>query len=215
MNIVCISDTHMQHTDVILPEGDMLIHAGDMLNKGNIGELIVFNEWLEDQPFKYKIVVAGNHDVCFEQDPDIIRYYLTAPTYLQDSLVEIEGIRIYGSPWQPEFNNWAFNLPRGAALRQKWQLIPDQLDILITHGPPMADGKSGHVPMYDWSNLSQSHVGCEELNQRVKEVKPKHHIFGHIHSGYGEWNQDGIHYMNVSQCDDKYNITNKPVVITI
>jgi hypothetical protein len=120
-------------------------------------------------------------------------------------MVDIDGLKIYGSPWQPEFFNWAFNLPRnGSELESKWNLIPEGLDILITHGPP-------------WGVLDLAprglNVGCELLSKRVMEVSPKIHVFGHIHSSYGQKNFNGVEFINASVLGEDYNPTNDPVKI--
>jgi hypothetical protein len=130
--------------------------------------------------------------------------------YLQDELFMFGEdydtmIKIWGSPWQPEFHNWAFNLPRGERIKEKWDMIPMNTDILITHGPPM--GKLDYVP-YDNVN-----VGCEELLIRIQEVKPKIHVFGHIHEGYGYVFDGNTHYINAAVLNGRYEFRNKPLTI--
>ena len=176
--IVCLSDTHNCSEQIIVPDGDILIHAGDATIRGTIDEIILFNEWFANLPHTYKVFVAGNHDWLFETNNSYARNSLDKSIiYLQDSWVEIGGLKIYGSPWQPRFFDWAFNLMRGAELAEKWKLIPDDTDILITHGPPF--GILDDVPrQYFIEN-----TGCEELRKRVETIKPKLHIFGHIHGG--------------------------------
>ena len=124
--------------------------------------------------------------------------------YLQDSEVTIDGIKFYGSPWQPEFYNWAFNLPRGEKLAQKWAEIPDNTDVLITHGP--AYGILDYAPM-------GGHVGCEELYKRISDIKPKIHVCGHIHNSYGQKTIDGIEFLNASVLNDRYEYAHKPIVV--
>src|SRR6516225_9872366 len=133
MKLVIIADTHGQHEEFIVPPGDVFIHAGDFTAAGHPHSVGKFNNWLGRLPHKYKIVVAGNHELDWSTEKAAV---LTNAIYLQDSGTEIEGIRFWGSPWQPEFNNWEFNLPRGVALAEKWALIPPGTDVLITHGPP-------------------------------------------------------------------------------
>ena len=136
MRIVCISDTHGMHRQIQVPEGDLLIHAGDSLARGTLDDLEDLDEWLGSLPHRHKIVIAGNHDWCFQDDPDDARKLLTNAHYLQDNGLELEGLRFWGSPWTPVFFNWAFNLERGDAIAERWSLIPEKLDVLITHGPP-------------------------------------------------------------------------------
>src|SRR5262245_57714244 len=134
--IVCISDTHTRHEELEMPPGDILVHAGDLTDLGDETDVVDFDRWLGTLPYPHKIVIAGNHDFLFERDPVRARRLITNAVYLQDSEVEVEGLRFWGSPWQPWFYDWAFNLARGEPLAAKWRLIPEQTDVLITHGPP-------------------------------------------------------------------------------
>jgi Icc-related predicted phosphoesterase len=123
---------------------------------------------------------------------------------LFDNDVTIDGIKFYGSPWQPEFHDWAFNLPRGEELAAKWEKIPDDVDILITHSP--AYGILDYAPI-------GGHVGCEELYRKIAEVKPKIHVCGHIHDGYGQKTMGGIEFLNASVLNDRYEHAHKPIVM--
>jgi Icc-related predicted phosphoesterase len=212
MQITFISDTHTLHDYVTqdLPGGDMIIHAGDVSSRGIPREINEFLEWFSSLNYKYKIFIAGNHDFGFElprhsreKDREIV--IPDNVIYLQDDLVEIEGIKIYGTPWQPRFYNWAFNVDRGEAIAQKWKLIPEGIDILVTHGPPYS--------ILDKTQYGDV-VGCEELYKRVFEVKPKINVFGHIHEGYGIKEIDGVWFINASVLNHRYRYTNEPVVIT-
>lgn len=206
--IVFISDTHQLHDNLVLPKGDIIVHAGDVGSRGSIPEMIDFLEWFSKLPYAHKIFIAGNHDFAFERYPDDMANFLQrfpGVTYLQDSSVTVDGIKFYGSPWQPEFYNWAFNLPRGERLAEKWAMIPDDTDVLITHGPP--------ATILDYTEYDKINVGCVDLLKRVNEVKPKIHVFGHIHEGYGYRDIDGIMFINASICTLRYKPTNPPVVV--
>jgi Icc-related predicted phosphoesterase len=206
--IVCLSDTHNCREQISVPDGDVLIHAGDATIHGTIEEIVLFNEWFKKFPHPYKIFVAGNHDWLFEMNNRFARTLLDSSIhYLQDSSIEIENLKIYGSPWQPRFYDWAFNLTRGAELAEKWSLIPEGTDVLITHGPPFGilDEVSGRY--------SVENVGCEELRKRVEIVRPRLHVFGHIHCGYGTAKHFGVKFVNASNCDETYEPTNAPVII--
>src|SRR2546430_16820633 len=124
MRIVCISDTHSRHDRIEVPPGDILIHAGDATMTGRMEELARFNHWLGRLPHHYKIFIAGNHDWLFEKEPTLAESLITNAMYLRDSAARIEGLKFYGSPWQPRFMHWAFNLARGQATGRKWDLIP-------------------------------------------------------------------------------------------
>lgn len=208
--IVCLSDTHNRHEQIVVPDGDILIHAGDATIRGTLDEVVFFNEWFANLPHERKIFVAGNHDWLFETNNRYARTLLDASIYyLQDSSVEIAGLKFYGSPWQPRFFDWAFNLMRGAELAEKWKLIPDDTDVLITHGPP--NGILDEVQQ----RYFIENTGCEELRKRVEIIKPKLHIFGHIHCGYGRVEKFDVQFINASNCDENYQPTNQPIVIDL
>lgn len=209
MRMVIISDTHLREPE--LPDGDVLIHCGDLLSSGYMEELPFALDWLAPQAkkFQHMVFVPGNHDRCFEKwtDFSIKEMENHGITVLLDRKLIIEGIKFYGSPWQPEFYDWAFNLPRGDELATKWAAIPEDTDVLITHGPPY-----GIMDYVIWDEI---HVGCADLMSRVLEVRPKIHCFGHIHGGYGICEHEGITFVNASICDERYNPTNAPHVVDI
>ena len=218
--ITFISDTHNKHKQITshLPGGDILIHSGDISTMGYPREIKDFCKWFNGiEGYTHKIFIAGNHDWGFinhiDKVNDILEKYDDI-TYLQDDLYLAgqdetdynDMIKIYGSPWQPEFYNWAFNLPRnGWELGQKWSDIPVDTDILITHGPSY-----GFV---DKVIGRPENLGCELLAERIKTIKPKIHVCGHIHSGRGIIFNDGTLYINASVLDEQYNYTKKPFTI--
>lgn len=188
LTLVAMADTHLYHNELVVPDGDVLIHAGDMCRMGSLAELTEAHDFLSALPHRYKIVVAGNHDRGFEDQP-AARALFKDFIYLQDEGCTIEGVRFYGSPWTPAYNEWAFNLPRGAALAEKWALIPENTDILITHGPPLGIGDNSGFP---------GREGCEDLLQRVQQIAPKLHLFGHIHQDKGRWQVSQTTFINVT-----------------
>ncbi len=208
IRIVCVSDTHNQQGQFVVPPGDILIHAGDLTGWGTLPEIAAVNEWLGRLPHKDKIVIAGNHDFLFEREGALARSLITNASYLQDSMVELQGLRFWGSPWQPWFYDWAFNLPRGEALREKWEMIPEGIDVLVTHGPPRS--------ILDLTSGGE-HVGCEDLRDTVGRMSapPQLHVFGHIHEAYGIHRTHRTVFVNASICDLAYRPTNKPVVIDL
>lgn len=214
MHVVCISDTHSCNGQIAVPDGDLLIHSGDATVNGTIDEIERFNSWFAGLPHEHKIFVAGNHDWLFETDNIKARGLLDPSIiYLQDSAIEIAGSKIYGSPWQPRFYDWAFNLSRGPEMAEKWALIPDDLDVLITHGPP--NGILDAVARASGID----HAGCEELIKRVGKIheagRLKAHIFGHIHCGYGSKVKSGVRFVNASTCDEQYRPIQPPIVFEI
>lgn len=231
MRIVCISDTHDLHKNMrhSLPKGDVLIHAGDVSNIGEQPDVTRFIHWFMNiEGFDSKIFIAGNHDFAFERinephhkgDFDWLENLINEENlsqsdvvYLEDSSFTIESpefsrpIKFYGSPWQPEFYNWAFNLPRGGdELFEKWNMIPDDTDVLITHGP--AQNVRDFVPRGDG-------VGCSMLRHRIETIKPALHVCGHIHLAHGVSLVGQTMYVNASICDERYNPINKPIVIDL
>lgn len=204
--IVAISDTHGMHRHLTIPDGDVLVHAGDLTRSGKLSEAAEFNSFLGELPHKTKIVIAGNHDWCFEREPMKARELLTNCVYLQDEFVIVDGVKYWGSPWQPEFCDWAFNLPRGEALKKKWDKIPNDTDVLITHGPPLG---------YQDITQEGDYVGCNDLHDAVMRVQPVHHIFGHVHEAYGCAHYDEMTFSNASSCDLQYRPVNKPIVYRI
>jgi len=206
MKIICISDTHRSHHLVSPPPGDILIHAGD-IDAGSFQGLIDFNNWLVSHPHKYKVVIAGNHDKFIYENGKMAQLaFPKGVIYLENSGCEIEGLKIWGSPTSPTFLRWFFMKNRGKSIKKCWDAIPDNTDILITHGPPM--GILDYVP-YSYNN---HHVGCEELYKRVMKIKPKLHVFGHIHYSYGQIKQNGIKFINVSVMTEEYKVRNAPII---
>lgn len=203
VRVVAMSDSHNLHRRVEIPPGDILLHAGDITAQGDLKDLADFDAFLGTLPHRHKIVIAGNHDFCFEQDPGAAQALMRNAIYLEDAAVTVEGIKIYGSPWQPWFYDWAFNLPRGEALREKWALIPEDVDILVTHGPPR-----GHL---DLTTAGDS-AGCDDLRARVEAVRPAYHVFGHIHEGYGMTRDAHTTYVNACVCTVAYKPWNRPLV---
>lgn len=204
MKIVALSDTHGQHAAVQLPEADMIIHAGDLTKKGSVDQVKDFLHWFSGLNYRYKVFIAGNHDFWFEHatGPELKMTIPDNLIYLNDSGVEIEGIKFWGSPVTPWFMDWAFNRARGEEIRRHWQMIPQGTDVLITHGPP-----AGILDR----TMRNGRVGCQDLLDTVREVKPTYNIFGHIHEAYGIDVELGTTFINASVLDVNYQMFNDPV----
>lgn len=206
MKLVLISDTHCNH-HVTIPCGDVLIHAGDVSSRGTKTEIDNFIKWFTSLPHKHKIFIADNHDFFFEKaviDKTKVAYQNLI--YLNDSGCEIDGVKFWGSPIQPDFFDWAFNRKRGLAIKKHWDLIPKNTDVLITHGPP--------YKILDKTKRGE-YVGCEELKKKVLEIQPKLHVFGHIHEDYGTTIKNKTLFANASLLDEKYNLVNKPIEVEL
>jgi len=206
--IISISDTH-NHT-IEIPDGDILIHAGDFSSFGYRHEVEKFLTWFDGLPHLTKILISGNHDFMCQEKPDLFQTYIDntdTVDYLCDSGVEREGLKIWGSPWQPYFYDWAWNLKTERELQEKWDLIPDDTDIVVTHGPPQYLGDT---------TLDKLSVGSRSLRETLLgRVQPLVHVCGHIHSGYGLLIKDGTTFVNASTCNEKYQAVNKPIVIEL
>lgn len=209
--IVMVSDTHNKHNQIVLPEGNILVHSGDFSGMGKQSEVKNFFKWIAKQSeiFEHVIFIAGNHELSFEDKASWVDESIEGLPknvhYLEDSELVIDGMKFYGTPWQPEFYNWAFNLKRGIECAEKWALIPEDTDVLLSHGPPKY--------MCDYMPWDLINIGCADLLERVMFVRPKLHVFGHIHCGYGYKEYEGILFVNASTCNEAYEPVNKPVVV--
>jgi Icc-related predicted phosphoesterase len=198
MRIVLISDTHGQHDGLVLPAGDLLIHAGDFSKRGRLDEVAKFMDWFGRLPHTHKVLIAGNHDFLAEKDPHVFQSLVpTGVTYLNDSGTAIGGFKIWGSPIQPWFYDWAFNRRRGADIQRHWDLIPTDTDILITHGPPL-----GVLDKTVGGDL----VGCADLIAKVQAVQPRLHVFGHIHEAHGQEVRGATTFVNAAVLDLDYKM---------
>ena len=206
MRIVCISDTHGLHDGLEVPDGDLLLHAGDATKHGSLEEVAAFNRFLGELPHPHKVVIAGNHDWAFQKEASLARDLITHATYLEDEEAVVEGLRIWGSPWQPWFYDWAFNLRRGPQLRAVWDRIPEGTDVLLTHGPPRGHGDR---------TTSGNEEGCSDLLDAVRRVRPRLHVFGHIHEGYGQTREGTTRCVNASVCTVAYRPTNPAIVVEL
>lgn len=206
LNLVLISDTHGLHDQLDLPSGDMILHAGDVSSHGTEKEVKDFLEWFEGLDYQHKIFIAGNHDFFFENSAKEKITSIIPPsiTYLNDSGITIEGVKIWGSPISPWFFDWAFNRQRGTEIKKHWDLIPEDTDILMTHGPVHG--------ILDKTKTGVD-AGCEELLKKIDGSNIQLHLSGHIHEGYGERVVNGIRYINASVLDLQYRQVNNPVVL--
>lgn len=219
MKVVCIADTHNMHNHLDLPDGDVLIHCGDITMCGTLSELLDFVDWLDTQDYNHKIVIAGNHDKCLGESEFLGMKMFTNAIYLQNSSVTIEGIKFWGSPATPAFHGMraglTFYTNSDREAKGIWRGIPHNTDFLITHGPPLGildtvkgTFEEGFLPRY---------CGDGMLASKVIKIKPKYHAFGHIHERGGKtFKADyGTTFINCSVVNEAYNLVNKPMVIDI
>ncbi|HEY5236216.1 MAG TPA: metallophosphoesterase [Rhabdochlamydiaceae bacterium] len=213
MKIVCVSDPHCQLNKIAIPDGDVLVCTGDLTYQGTVQETSkeLFELSKHRARFKEIIFVEGNHDWLGQRNPSLMDQMCkdNGIILLRDSGTTIEGIRFYGSPWQPEFGQWAFNLPRGRALREKWALIPDDTQVLLTHSPPMGILDIVERFNHQTCNYDLEHVGCADLNSRIQDLKELQlHVFGHLHLGAGNKKIGNTMFVNASVCTEQYKPTN-------
>lgn len=215
MKITCISDTHNQHLHIPpdwLEGGDVLVHAGDVSGRGSLKEVEAFLEWFNELPYTHKIFIAGNHDFWFEKVStfavnEMLQEKYPNIIYLNDSGVEIDGVKFWGSPVQPWFYDWAFNR-MGTDICRHWDMIPLDTDVLIVHGP-----MKGYLDM----TLRGVSTGCPYLLEKSAEMTNlKLFVCGHIHEAYGKFEfPDGGVFVNASTLNFNYNVQNKPIIVEI
>lgn len=207
LTIACISDTHGYHRAIPeMPEADILIHSGDITFNGELDVVKDFNDWLGELPYSHKIVIAGNHELTFEEIPMIATSLLTNAHYLYDSFVKVNGFKIWGSPYTHRYGSWAF-MKEKDEMNHHWINMPHDADVVVTHGPAYT--------ILDRNGTGQ-YCGCEALYNRLQIVRPQLHIHGHIHEGYGMECKNGITHINAALMSGVgYGIYNKPKVVEI
>jgi Icc-related predicted phosphoesterase len=216
MKITCISDTHNQHTHIPLDwleGGDVLVHAGDISGRGSLREVEEFLAWYNELPYTHKIMIAGNHDFWFEKMStfavnEMLQEKYPNIIYLNDSGIEIDGVKFWGSPVQPWFYDWAFNR-MGTDICRHWDMIPLYTDVLIVHGGPK------HIGSLNVTTRSREDVGCPYLYEKLSDLKQlKLFVQGHIHEGRGTYTfADKQLFVNASLLNLQYELVNKPFVI--
>jgi Icc-related predicted phosphoesterase len=201
MKIALISDTHTLHREVEVPRCDILIHAGDICFMGRSArDLDDFAEWLSEQPAQYRVIVPGNHDTPIAENLAAWRDRLSIATLLVNESVTIEGIRIWGSPVSL-LADVPFGIPYENKREQLYSTIPPDTDVLVTHGPPLGVLDCGQ--------------GCAALRRAVIRVKPKLHVFGHVHSGYGTRPTQHTLFVNASALNEEGAPSHPPVILNL
>ncbi|MDX1418320.1 MAG: metallophosphatase domain-containing protein [Rubricoccaceae bacterium] len=234
--LVCLADTHGRHGSLrgplAVPDGDVLVFAGDACTRGTAEEWAQFCGWLALLPHAHKVVVAGNHDwpvqpsrpawgVQARYGPASVaaareRVLAAGAVLVEDAEVVVAGLRVWGSPWVPSFNGWAFNLPRGgAALASVWGAMPPGLDVLVTHTPSF-----GRLDRTE----DGRRVGCERLAERLAALDasstgPRVHVHGDIHESGGVQGPPagarGRLTVNAAVVDVAYRVVRAPVVVEV
>ena len=216
MKLVVISDTHQFHDQLVLPEGDVLVHCGDACNEGTEEEFVSFTRWFVRQPYHVKLYVPGNHDFFPYSYPRKARSLLAGANLLIDESITVGELVFYGCPWMPEYMLWSFMLPRGSEeLEAKYATIPHMTNVLITHGPPYGI-LDGWTPLMENRGRYDS-IGDSALRLKVERVRPKLHLFGHAHAGYGQMQLEDMptRFVNASICTEDYHPNNPPTVVEL
>jgi len=214
LRIVALSDTHSYHRRIKVPEGDVLIHAGDITWRGELTIFADFANWLQELPHKNKVVIFGNHELGMRSGPNkslVLQMIKDAgATYLENSETTIDGIKVYGSPATPYFMDWEWNYQRSREIGEVWNLIPEDTNVLITHGPP-------YGILDSVQDRSRGPQGCEMLKKRIQQLPNlKAHVFGHLHKDGGKIvNLHDTIFANVAICDDAYDTTRLPTIIEV
>ena len=207
MKLVIVSDSHGRHEDLGTLRGDLLIHCGDSGNgfTRHADDVDRLDAWFGQQRFDRILCIGGNHDFEIQARAERGGPVFRNAEYLQDQAYEYRGVRFYGSPWTPELVNWAFNLDDDE-LRNRWELIPDEVEVLITHTPPFG--------ILD-RNSSGRNCGCRKLQRRLLDLHPRIHCFGHIHASAGTTSMNGTTFVNASMVNRRYEIVRAPVELDV
>ena len=204
VRVVCISDTHELHRDFALPDGDLLIHAGDFTFWNHVSKFQDFNNWLGELPHRHKVVIPGNHDRAFSQDPRF-RAMITNAALLINEGVRVCGLNIWGSPVTCDDAAYGYTTREERA--KLYASIPADTHILVTHGPPYG--------ILDREPGSPKREGCTELRLAVMRLQPRLHVFGHVHAGYGTCATEKTLFMNAALLGWTGDIENRPIVMDI
>lgn len=222
MKIACVSDLHGNLIDV--GSGDLLLLGGDITPTFPFAkeDLVpyqlqwmdkILRPWLENLDFKWVVHCFGNHDLCMESKLKQVLDMNLRWNILMDQEITVEGFKIYGSPWNLRFFDWAFNLDENE-LAEKWKLIPKDADILLLHQPPKGYGDiANSVVGGKMLKGVFEHAGSESLTSRIRDIRPKLVVYGHLHMGYGSYVLDNTILINAAIVDEHYNPTNKPIEI--
>lgn len=219
LRLVLLSDTHGQQTrltgDLVVPDGDVLVHAGDCTARGGLHEYTAFLSWFGALPHPHKVFVPGNHDGLFQGSRrGFLRSYAEGHgvhILIDQTLTLALGddrppLQMWGSPWTPPFRDWHF-MADEERLEWFYDSMPADLDVLVTHGPPFGildRNQQGHP------------CGSRALLEAVSTKPPRVHVFGHIHEGGGQVRlRDGVTFVNASVHDERYQLAHAPITLDL
>lgn len=207
MKVVIISDTHELHEELGVLRGDVLIHCGDSAYGMSPSDAQVdkLDEWFSRQQFDLILVIGGNHDFEIQRRVGLDKPMFRNATYLEDKGIQFRGVNFYGAPWVPELSGWAFYLP-AEKMRKRWDMIPPDTDVLITHTPP--------INILDRNSRGKA-CGCSDLRKRLTDLKPRLHCFGHVHASAGTQQLNQTTYINASMVNSQYELVRTPHEVNI
>ncbi len=216
MKIVALSDTHNTHEELDIPDGDLLIHAGDFSIWGEFKEISNFSHWMVKQPHPYKLVIPGNHDRYCEGMLSFCKELFAPVVFEEANVITLAGLRILCYSWTPAPNpnsQWKFHPEYGEqdGFKRFWECAPPPVDILVTHGPPQ-----GILDRVKFTHPGEDpNVGEYYLREYVKRNPPRLHLFGHIHEQYGKTTIGPTTFYNLCVCDDHYDPINPVTIIDL
>ena len=186
-SLCIISDTHRRHREITIPVCDILIHCGDFCSfqREDLQTLQDVDHWFSESPAKHVVCIGGNHDFLLQSQ----EFRFTHARLLEDNCVEVSGFTLYGAPWCPDLSGFAY-YATADELMDRWKRIPNGIDILITHTPPYG--------ILDLPTSRANHLGCPYLLEEMKRIRPRLHVFGHVHASHGSNKTQATQYINAS-----------------
>lgn len=206
MNSLCIiADTHQKHREITIPQCDILIHCGDFCSfqRDDLNTLEDVDVWFAESPASKVVCIGGNHDFMLESR----EFQFAHAEFLEDGLIELGGLTIYGSPWCPDLSGFAY-YQNEVDLAERWRRIPEGIDVLITHTPPQG--------ILDVPSSGSVQLGCPHLREELNRIRPKLHVFGHVHASHGSLKDANTQYFNAAIVGGKnFEVRHAPTNFTM
>lgn len=204
-SLCIIADTHQKHRELTIPQCDILIHCGDFCSfqRDDLKTLEDVDAWFAESAASHVICIGGNHDFMLQSR----EFQFAHAEFLEDRLIEVGGLSIYGSPWCPDLSGFAY-YQNDAGLEEKWRRIPEGIDVLITHTPPQG--------ILDVPSSGKIHLGCPHLRNELRRIQPKLHVFGHVHASHGAHEDGKTQYFNAAIVGGRnFEVRNSPSIYTL
>jgi len=204
-SLCIVSDTHRKHRQLDIPECDVLLHCGDFCSfqREDLATLDDVDAWFAEAPARHIVCIGGNHDFALQSR----EFRFAHAQFLEDRLVEIAGLSIYGSPWCPDLSGFAY-YATADELMDRWRGIPSGVDVLMTHTPPHG--------VLDLPTGGAIHLGCPRLRDELNRIRPRLHVFGHVHASHGESTSEGTHSVNAAVVGGRdFEVRHAPTMISL